>query len=94
MPLLHLTDQTVFDPADGAGVLLDGAEGTYFELNAVATLMLQAALSHETEAEAVRFLAERIDAGPEVLREGLADLTERLTATHLAEPAPHPAPGP
>ncbi|MGV9881555.1 lasso peptide biosynthesis protein [Streptomyces sp. NPDC003006] len=33
MPLIQLAEQTVFDPADGTGVLLDTAEGVYFQLN-------------------------------------------------------------
>ena len=88
MPLLKLTEQTVFDPADGAGVLLDGAEGAYYELNPVATLMLQAALEYDTADEAVRHLGKRIDAGEDTLREGLDALTGSLTQNHLAEPAP------
>lgn len=86
MPLLRLTEQTVFDPADGAGVLLDGADGAYYELNPVATLMLQAALRHDTTEDAVRDLAQRIEATDVVLRDGLATLTGQLTATRLAEP--------
>ena len=87
MPLLRLTDQTTFDPADGTGLLLDGAEGRYYELNPVATLMLQAALEYDTTDEAVRHLGERIDASDAVLREGLTSLTGRLSDAHLAEPA-------
>jgi hypothetical protein len=90
MPLLRLTDQPVFDPADGTGLLLDGAQGAYYELNPVATLMLQAALEYDTTDEAVRHLGERIDASDTVLREGLAGLTGRLTESHLVEPAPSP----
>ncbi|MFE0251378.1 PqqD family protein [Streptomyces sp. NPDC059010] len=90
MPLLHLTDQTVFDPADGTGVLFAGTEGAYYELNPVATLMLQAALRYDTTDEAVRHLGERIDAGEAVLRDGLATLTGRLTESHLAEPGTLP----
>ncbi|MDO0934962.1 PqqD family protein [Streptomyces sp. DG2A-72] len=86
MPLLRLTEQTAFDPADGTGVLLDGAEGAYYELNPVATLMLQAALRYDTTEEAVRHLGERIDATDAMLRDGLATLTGRLTENHLAEP--------
>ncbi|MFM9369850.1 PqqD family protein [Streptomyces sp. Da 82-17] len=86
MPLLRLTAQTVFDPADGAGLLLDGAGGAYYELNPVATLMLQAALHHDTADDAVRDLARRIDATEDVLREGLTALTARLTENKLAEP--------
>ncbi len=37
MPLLRLTDQTSLDPADGTGLLLDGAEDRHYELNPVAT---------------------------------------------------------
>lgn len=87
MPLLQLTEQTVFDPADGAGVLLDGTQGVYFELNPIATVMLEAALRYDTVEEAVRHLRERIDATDDVLRGGLADLTDQLTENHLAEPS-------
>ncbi|MET9964882.1 PqqD family protein [Streptomyces sp. NPDC006356] len=86
MPLLRLTEQTVFDRADGVGVLLNGAEGTYYELNPVATLMLEAALRYDTTEAAVHDLGQRIDATEALLRDGLATLTGRLTETHLAEP--------
>ncbi|GAA4931045.1 PqqD family protein [Streptomyces coeruleoprunus] len=92
MPLLQLTDRTVFDPADGAGILLDGAEGVYFELNPVATLMLDAALRHDTLDDAVRHLAGRIDAPDDVLREGITALTDQLTEHHLAAPPRTTAP--
>ncbi|MGW0736389.1 PqqD family protein [Streptomyces sp. NPDC002851] len=85
MPLLRLTEQTVFDPADGAGILLDGADGAYYELNPVATLMLQAALRFDTTEDAVRDLAQRIDATEAVLRDGLAELAGQLAETRLAE---------
>lgn len=86
MPLLRLTEQTVFDPADGAGVLMDTAEGVYFELNPVATLMLEAALRFDTYDEAVRHLTERIDAADGELHEGITSLTAQLTESRLAEP--------
>ncbi|MEV0603838.1 PqqD family protein [Streptomyces sp. NPDC050315] len=92
MPLLSLTEQTAFDPADGTGVLLDGAQGVYFELNPVATLMLAAALQYDTTEEAVRDLGERIDATEETLRNGLADLIAQLTRNHLAKPTAHHSP--
>jgi hypothetical protein len=85
MSLLQLTEETVFDPADGAGVLLDGAMGLYFELNPVTTLMLEAALRYDTVEEVVDHLGDRIDATDDVLREGVTALAYQLTAQHLAE---------
>ncbi|MGW8377664.1 PqqD family protein [Streptomyces sp. ODS28] len=93
MPLLRLTDGTVFDPADGAGVLLDGAQGVYFELNQVATLMLEAALRYDTAEEAARHLAERIDAGEDTLREGIGTLAAQLSEKRLVEERPEVRPG-
>ncbi|TJZ49592.1 PqqD family protein [Streptomyces piniterrae] len=90
MPLLQLTEQTVFDQADGAGILLDGAQGVYFELNPVATLMLDAALRYDTADEVVQHLRERIDAGDDTLREGIAALADQLAESHLAEPRSDP----
>lgn len=90
MPLLQLTERTTFDPADGAGILLGGSQGDYFELNPVATLMLQAALRYDTTEEAVSHLRERIDASEDTLREGLADLTAQLAEKRLAEPGRTP----
>lgn len=87
MPLLHLTEQTSFDPADGAGVLLDGAQGVYFELNPVATLMLEAALRYDTAEEAARHLGERIEASEDTLREGLAELAGQLAESQLVHRA-------
>ncbi|MFH8596651.1 PqqD family peptide modification chaperone [Streptomyces rimosus] len=86
MTLLRLAEQTVFDPADGTGVLLDTAEGVYFELNPTATLILEASLRCETYDEAVRDLAERIDATDGELREGITSLAAQLTESRLAEP--------
>ncbi|NSC24986.1 PqqD family protein [Streptomyces albus subsp. chlorinus] len=86
MPLLQLSEQTVFDPADGAGVLVDGARGVYFELNPVATLMLEAALRYETAEEAVRQLSQRVDASDETLLAGMAELSEQLADNQLVEP--------
>jgi hypothetical protein len=88
MPLLQLTEETVFDPAGGSGVLLDSALGLYFELNPATTLMLDAALRYDTMEEVVQHLAERIDAADDdVLREGVTALAYQLTAQHLAEPS-------
>ncbi|WP_160502394.1 PqqD family peptide modification chaperone [Streptomyces sp. BA2] len=85
MPLIHLAEQTVFDPADGTGVLLDTAEGVYFELNPTATLMLAAALHCETYDEAVRDLTARIDAADGELREGIRSLAAQLSESGLTE---------
>lgn len=87
MPLIRLAEQTVFDPADGTGVLMDTVEGVYFELNPTATLMLQAALRFETVDEAVRHLAEGIDAGESELHEGIRSLAAQLAESRLIEPA-------
>ncbi|MFH8410925.1 PqqD family peptide modification chaperone [Streptomyces sp. NPDC018019] len=86
MPLIRLAEQTVFDPADGTGVLLDTTEGVYFELNPTATAMLETALRCDTYDEAVRQLAERIDAADGELREGIRSLAAQLAESRLAEP--------
>ncbi|MGW0534771.1 PqqD family peptide modification chaperone [Streptomyces sp. NPDC003032] len=86
MPLIQLAEQTVFDPADGTGVLLDTAEGVYFELNPTATLMLEAALRCETYDEAVHDLTERIDASDGELREGIRSLAAQLYESRLTAP--------
>ncbi|WP_423591513.1 PqqD family peptide modification chaperone [Streptomyces sp. G5(2025)] len=85
MPLIQLAEQTVFDPADGSGVLLDTSEGVYFELNPTATLMLEAALRCETYDEAVHELTERIDAADGELREGIQSLAAQLAESRLVE---------
>ncbi|WP_031055854.1 PqqD family protein [Streptomyces ochraceiscleroticus] len=87
MPLIRLAEQTVFDPADGTGVLLDTAEGVYFELNPTATLFLEAALRCETYDEVVGDLAERIDANEGELREGITSLAAQLAESRLIEPS-------
>ena len=45
MPLLQLTNHTIFDATDGAGILLDTQAGNYWSLNPVATVMLEAAIA-------------------------------------------------
>ncbi|MEU7152990.1 PqqD family peptide modification chaperone [Streptomyces sp. NPDC045456] len=87
MPLIRLAEQTVFDPADGTGVLLDTIEGVYFELNPTATLILEAAIRCETYDEAVRELATRIDAGDSELREGITSLAAQLAESRLIVPS-------
>jgi hypothetical protein len=86
MPLLQLTDHTIFDPADGVGILLDSTEGVCFELNPIATLILDAALRFDTTEDAVHHLGQRIDATGDMLREGIEALAAQLAENHLIEP--------
>ncbi|GAA5095015.1 hypothetical protein GCM10023319_53450 [Nocardia iowensis] len=62
---------------------MDTRAGVYFELNPVATLMVQAAMTSETVEEAVRELEQRIDASAEVLRAGLGKLIDQLAEHRL-----------
>ncbi|CAM4527630.1 PqqD family protein [Nocardia ninae] len=83
MPLLQLGDDAILDTTDGVGVIMDSRAGVYFELNPVATLMVQAAMSCETVEDAVRELEQRIDASAETLRAGLGKLVDQLAEHRL-----------
>jgi hypothetical protein len=86
MPLLSLADHATFDAIDDAGVILDTRAGVYFDLNATATIMLQAALACETVDQVVTRLVERIDGNAEMLRTGLECLVTELRARGLLRP--------
>ncbi|KZM74680.1 PqqD family peptide modification chaperone [Nocardia terpenica] len=83
MSLLQLGNDAILDTTDGVGIILDTREGVYFQLNPTATLMVQTAMTCETEAEALRQLEQRIDASPEQLRAGLTKLIGQLTEHRL-----------
>ncbi|MBF6328534.1 PqqD family protein [Nocardia transvalensis] len=83
MSLLQLGADAVLDTTDGVGIIMDSRQGVYFELNPVATLMVQAAMSSETVEEAVRELEQRIHASPETLRTGLGKLIDQLDRHRL-----------
>ena len=86
MPLLSLADHATFDASDEAGVILDTRAGVYFQLNATATIMLEAALACETTDQVVARLVERIDGSAEALRTGLERLVTELRARELLLP--------
>ncbi|MCM6778509.1 PqqD family protein [Nocardia sp. CDC159] len=83
MSLLQLGTDAILDTTDGVGIIMDTRQGVYFELNPVATLMVQAAMSYETVDEVVRQLEERIDASPQTLRSGLSKLIDQLDEHRL-----------
>ncbi|RDI65694.1 PqqD family protein [Nocardia pseudobrasiliensis] len=83
MSLLRLGDDAVLDTTDGVGVIMDTRDGVYFQLNPTATLMVQIAMTCETEAEVVRQLEQRVDASPELLPAGLAEPIGQLTEHRL-----------
>ncbi|SPL88537.1 unnamed protein product [[Actinomadura] parvosata subsp. kistnae] len=78
MPILRLAEHAVFDDTDDAGVILDNRQGVYLSLNGVATVMLRAALRHETLDELIAELRGRIDAPETTLRAGYAKLVSQL----------------
>lgn len=83
MPLLRLADDAVLDSADGTAIILDTHDGVYFELNPVATLMVEAAVRLDSVDEVIGSLGEQIDASADVLRRGLEDLIDQLGAHRL-----------
>lgn len=86
MPLLSLADHATFDASDDAGVILDTRAGVYFQLNATATIMLDAALAFETIDQVVAHLVKRIDGGAERLRTDLECLVAELRFRELLLP--------
>ena len=86
MPLLSLADHATFDASDDAGVVLDTRAGVYFQLNATATIMLDAALAFETIDQVVAHLVKRIDGSAERLRTDLERLVAELRARALLLP--------
>jgi hypothetical protein len=83
MPLLQLSDDAILDTTDGVGMIMDTRQGIYYELNPVATLMVQTAMSSDTVEDAVRDLEQRIDAPEETLRTGLDKLVNQLDEHRL-----------
>ena len=83
MPVLRLAEHAVFDDTDDAGVILDNRQGVYLSLNGVATVMLRAALCHETMDELIGELRNQIDASEDTLRTGFAGLVDQLTQQAL-----------
>jgi hypothetical protein len=83
MPLLQLSDDAILDTTNGVGIIMDTRHGIYYELNPVATLMVQAALNSDTVEDALHGLAQRIDATEEVLRTGLDKLVDQLDDQRL-----------
>ena len=86
MPLLSLADHAIFDATDEAGIILDTRAGIYFNLNATATIMLQAALASETIDQVVARLVERIDGSADTLRTGVEGLVAELRTRELLLP--------
>jgi hypothetical protein len=86
MPLLSLADHAIFDATDEAGIILDTRAGVYWNLNATATIMLQAALGCETIDQVVARLIERIDGSSDTLRAGIAALITELRAREFLLP--------
>jgi hypothetical protein len=86
MPLLSLADHATFDASDDAGIILDTRAGVYFQLNATATIMLDAALACETIDQVVAHLVKRIDGSTETLRTDLECLVAELRARELLLP--------
>jgi hypothetical protein len=86
MPLLQLAPDAVVDTTDETGIILDAAEGCYFELNPVATLMVAAATRLDSADEVIDSLREQIDASDEDLRQGLDELIDQLAAHRLIVP--------
>ncbi len=83
MPLLQLSDDAILDTTDGVGIIMDARHGIYYELNPVATLMVQAALNSDTVEDALHALEQRIDATEEMLRTGLDKLVGQLDDQRL-----------
>lgn len=86
MPLLSLADHAVFDATDEAGIILDTRAGVYFNLNATATIILQAALACETIDQVVARLVERIDGSTDTLRADVENLVTELRTRELLPP--------
>jgi hypothetical protein len=64
-------------------MIMDTRHGIYYELNPVATLMVQAALDSDNLEDALHALEARIDATEEVLRAGLDRLVSQLDEHRL-----------
>jgi coenzyme PQQ synthesis protein D (PqqD) len=87
MPLLSLADHAIFDATDEAGIILDTRAGVYLNLNATATIMLQAALACETIDQVVAYAVERIDGSADTLRSDVECLVRELRARELLLPS-------
>ncbi|GHF39752.1 hypothetical protein GCM10010218_21340 [Streptomyces mashuensis] len=71
---------------DYGTVLLDGADGRYWQLNASASLTLRTLLDGGTVDEAVRRLTGTYAVGPDRAREDVERLLTRLRDARLVRP--------
>lgn len=94
MSLIELAESTIFDTLDAQGIILDSFSGRYFQLNPVATLMLETGTHAETFEDAVRDLSGQIEATTDQLEDGLRSLIDQLRiAKLLARPSQPPSSG-
>jgi hypothetical protein len=73
-----MADHAAFDQTGDAGIILDTRRNEYLGLNAIATLMLEAALRFDSADEVVGHLLDRVDASAETVLAGLTSLIEQL----------------
>ncbi len=78
MGFIHLAPGVLFDATNEEGQILHTATGTCLNLDPLATLFLQVALSSETKAHALAALVSRVDATHEQLEEALASVLDQL----------------
>jgi hypothetical protein len=70
---------------EASTVLLDSTSGRYFSLDAIGTRVWAHLLSTPTPRQAVEALVAEFDADPDVIRQDLERLVERLEAQGLVE---------
>ncbi len=83
--MIKLKSTVVYQVISGETVLLDVARGTYFDLNASATVMVQALLNGGDRNAAVAAVLELFDADAERVDQDLDRLLRELTDAELIE---------
>ncbi len=78
MGFIHLASGVLFDATNERGKILHTATGTCLDLDPLATLFLQVALSSETKEHTLAALASRVDATHEQLEEALTSVLAQL----------------
>ncbi len=83
--MIKLKSGVVCQVISGETVLLDVGKGTYFDLNATGTLMLQSLLAGGSAQAAIAAVLDRYEAEPSVVSEDFNRLMADLQKADLIE---------
>jgi hypothetical protein len=86
MALIHLAPTAFFQRVGTETVILDSAAGQFFELNEMATLMVELLLAGSTRQELLQQITTRYQVDPAVVESDLERLLQELCQRQLLLP--------